>query len=102
MHLSPDNEVESVCFTKSFRDILLRAMENNEDDQDFQLGEATESLSPQYGTLEERKFEDIGELVQQEPEAPAVEQKSLPKGLKYEYLGNNKTYLVIVSNDLIK
>ncbi|XP_072150863.1 uncharacterized protein [Setaria viridis] len=101
LHLSPDNkEVESICFDENFRDPLLRAMENNVDGQDSELGEATDALSPQYRTLEEGNFEDIGELVQQEPEAPDVEQKPFPEGLKYEYLGNNKTYPVIVSNEL--
>ncbi|KAK8450614.1 hypothetical protein SEVIR_6G058250v4 [Setaria viridis] len=45
--LSPDNEeVESVHFTENFREPLLRVMENNEDGQDDELGEAMEVLSP--------------------------------------------------------
>jgi hypothetical protein len=31
---------------------------------------------------------------------PEVELKPLPKGLKYEFLGPDKTYLVIVSDEL--
>jgi hypothetical protein len=31
---------------------------------------------------------------------PEVDLKPLPKGLKYEFLGPNKTYPVIVSNEL--
>jgi hypothetical protein len=36
----------------------------------------------------------------EEPEAPDVELKPLPKGLKYEFLGDNKTYPMIVSDEL--
>ena len=47
----------------------------------------TLKLKPQHGNLEEEKFEDIGELDQEEDGAPDVEMKPLPKGLKYEFLG---------------
>ena len=57
-------------------------------------------LKPQHGNLEEEKFEDIGELDQEEDGAPDVEMKLLPKGLKYEFLGDGKTFPVIVSDEL--
>jgi hypothetical protein len=97
-----DEEVESLCFVENFRDPLQRAMENDviHNDQDEELVEATEGLTTQYGSVEEEKFEDIGDLQQEEPEAPEVELKPLPKGLKYEFLGANKTYPVIVSDEL--
>ena len=57
-------------------------------------------LKPQHGNLEEEKFEDIGELDQEEDGAPDVEMKPLPKGLKYEFLGDGKTFPVIVSDEL--
>jgi hypothetical protein len=50
--------------------------------------------------VEEEKFEDIGEIKPEEPQVPEVDLKRLPKGLKYEFLGPDKTYLVIVSDKL--
>jgi hypothetical protein len=50
--------------------------------------------------VEEEKFEDIGEIKPEEPQVREVDLKPLPKGLKYEFLGLEKTYLVIVSNEL--
>ncbi|GJM99668.1 hypothetical protein PR202_ga16789 [Eleusine coracana subsp. coracana] len=45
-------------------------------------------------------FEPLGEL--DPDEAAEVEQKKLPKELRYEYLGKNRTYPVIVNNALTK
>jgi len=98
-----DNEgVESICFIDSFRDPLQRALENGDarDDQDRELVETMEELKPQHRNLEEEKFEDIGELDQEEDGAPDVEMKPLPKGLKYEFLGDGKTFPVIISDKL--
>jgi hypothetical protein len=39
-------------------------------------------------------------LKQEEPEMPDIELKPLPKGWKYEFLGADKTYPVIVSDEL--
>jgi hypothetical protein len=50
--------------------------------------------------VEEEKFEDIGEIKPEEPQVPEVDLKPLHKGLKYEFLGPDKTYPVIVSNEL--
>jgi hypothetical protein len=50
--------------------------------------------------VEEEKFEDIGEIKPEEPQVPEVDIKPLPKGLKYEFLGPDKTYPVIVSDEL--
>jgi hypothetical protein len=50
--------------------------------------------------VEEGKFEDIGEIKPDEPQAPEVDLKPLPKGLKYEFFGPDKTYPVIVSDEL--
>ena len=87
-----DNEgVESIRFIDSFRDPLQRALENG-DAQDGELVETMEELKPQHGNLEEEKFEDIGELDQEEDGAPDVEMKLLPEGLKYEFLGDGKTF----------
>ena len=58
--------------------------------------ETMEELKPQHRNLEEEKFEDIGELEQEEDGAPDVEMKPLPKGLKYEFLGDGKTFPVII------
>ncbi|GJN20582.1 hypothetical protein PR202_gb07974 [Eleusine coracana subsp. coracana] len=50
------------------------------------------------GVLDARKA--LGEL---DPDgAPEVEQKELLKELRYEYLGRNRTYLVILNNALMK
>ena len=63
--------------------------------------EATEELKEKYGHVGEEKFEDIGDLDQQlEDDAPDVELKPLPGGLQYEFLGDNKTFPMIVSNEL--
>jgi hypothetical protein len=74
-------------------------MENDAmyDDQDKELAEATEGLKAQDGSLDEDNYEDIGDFQQHEPEDPDIELKPLPKGLKYEFLGANKTYPVWAS-----
>jgi hypothetical protein len=94
-------EVESFCFVETLRDSLQRAMENQvNDQQDEELEEATKGLEPRDGSVEEEKFEDIGEMKPEEPQVPEVDHKSLPKRLKYEFLDPDKTYPVIVSNEL--
>jgi hypothetical protein len=76
-------------------------MENQiNDQQDRELEEATKGLEPQDGSVEEEKFEDIGEIKPEEPQVPKVELKPLPKGLKYEFLGPDKTYPIIESDEL--
>jgi hypothetical protein len=50
--------------------------------------------------VEEEKFEDIGEIKPEEPQVPEVDLKPLPKGLKYEFLGPDNAYPVIVSDEL--
>jgi hypothetical protein len=101
--LPVDNEeVEDLCFVDTFRDPLQRAMENNAMyvDQDKELAEAIERLKAQDESLDEENYEDIGDLQQQEPEMPDIELKPLHKVLKYEFLGADKTYPVIVSDEL--
>jgi hypothetical protein len=96
-----DEEVESLHFVETFRDPLQRAMESETNNKlDEELIEATKGLEPQDGSLEEDKFEDIGEIKREEPQVPEVDLKPLPKGLKYEFLGPDKTYPVIVSDKL--
>jgi hypothetical protein len=93
-------EVDSLCFVETLRD-PLQAMENQiNDQQDEELEEATKGLEPHDGSVEEEKFEDIGEIKPEEPQVPKVDLKPLPKGLKYEILGPVKTYPVIVSDEL--
>jgi hypothetical protein len=76
-------------------------MENQvNDQQDEELYEAMKGLEPQDGSVEEEKFEDLGEIKPEEPQVPEVDLKPLPKGLKYKFLGLDKTYLVIVSDEL--
>jgi hypothetical protein len=61
-------------------------MENQvNDQQDEELEEATKGLEPQDGSMEEEKFEDIGEIKHEEPQVAEVDLKPLPKGLKYEF-----------------
>jgi hypothetical protein len=100
----PEDEVEEVdrlCFVETLRDPLQRAMENQvSDQQDEKLEEATNGLEPQDESAEEEQFEDIGEIKLEEPQVPEVDLKPLPKGLKYEFLGPDKTYPVIVSDEL--
>jgi hypothetical protein len=94
-------EVDSLCFVETLRDPLQRAMENQvNDQQDEELEEATKELEPQDGSVEEERFEDIGEIKPEEPQVPEVDLKPLPKGLKYEFLDPDKTYPVIVSDEL--
>jgi hypothetical protein len=63
-----DEEVESLHFVETFRDSLQRAMENEINNElDEELIEATKGLEPQDGSLEEDKFEDIGEIKHEEP-----------------------------------
>jgi hypothetical protein len=93
-------EVGSLCFVETLRDPLQRVMENQDDQQDEELEEGTKGLEPQDGSVEGEKFEDIGEINLEEPQVPEVDFKPLPKGLKYEFFGPDKTYPVIVSNEL--
>jgi hypothetical protein len=94
-------EVDSLCFVETLRDPLQRAMENQANDQqDEELEEETKGLEPQDGSMEEEKFVDIGEIKPEEPQVPEVDLKPLPKGLKYEFLGPDKTYPVVVSDEL--
>jgi hypothetical protein len=85
----PKDEVEevgSLCFVETLRDPLQQAMENQANDQqDEELGEAMKGLEPQDGSMEEEKFEDIGEIKPEESQVPDVDLKPLPKGLKYEF-----------------
>jgi hypothetical protein len=76
-------------------------MENESNNElDGELAEATKGLEPQDGSLEEDKFEGIREIKHEETQVPEVDLKPLPKGLKYEFLGPDKTYPVIVSDEL--
>jgi hypothetical protein len=76
-------------------------MENRvNDQQDEELEKATKGLQPQDGSVEEVKFEDIGEIKPEEPQVTEVDLEPLPKGLKYECLGPDKSYPVIVSDEL--
>jgi hypothetical protein len=94
-------EIDRICFVETLRDPLQRAMENQiSNQQDEELEEATKGLEPHDGSVEEGKFEDIGEIKPEEPQAPEVDLKRLPKGLKYEYLGPDKTYPDIMSDEL--
>jgi hypothetical protein len=94
-------EVDSVGFVETLRDPLQRAMENQANDQqEEELEDATKGLEPQDGSVEEEKFEDIGEIKLEEPQMPEVDLKPLHKGLKYEFLSPDKTYPVIVSDEL--
>jgi hypothetical protein len=57
------DEVDSLCFVETLGDPLQRAMENQINyQQDEELEEATKGLEPQDGSVEEEKFEDIGEI----------------------------------------
>jgi hypothetical protein len=94
-------EVDSLCFVETLRDPLQRAMENQVNDrQGEELEDATKGLEPQDGSVEEEKFEDIGEIKPEEPQVPKVDLKPLTKGLKYKFLGPDKTYPVIVNDEL--
>jgi hypothetical protein len=96
-----EEEVGSLCFVETLRDPLQRAMENQSNDQqDEELEEATKGLEPQDGSVEEENIKDIGDTKPEEPQVPEVDLKPLPKGLKYEFLGLDKTYPVIVSDEL--
>jgi hypothetical protein len=50
--------------------------------------------------VEEEKIEDIGEIEPEEPQVPDVHLKPLPKSLKYKFLSPDKTYPVIMSDEL--
>jgi hypothetical protein len=94
-------EVDSLCFIETLRDRLQRAMENQVNyQQDEELEEATKGLEPQDGSVEEEKLEDIEEIKPEEPQVPEVDLKPLPKGLKYKFFGPDKTYPIIVSDEL--
>jgi hypothetical protein len=96
-----NKEVEDHCFVDTFKDPLQRAMENDAmyDDHDKEQAEAIKGLKAQDESLNEENYEDIGDFKQQEPKMLDIELKALPKGLKYDFLGANKTYSVIVSDE---
>jgi hypothetical protein len=48
----------------------------------------------------EEKFEDIRDTRPEEPQVPEVDLKPLPKGLKYKFLGPDKTYPIIASDEM--
>jgi hypothetical protein len=55
-------EVDSLCFVETLTDPLQRAMENQvNDQQDEELEDTTKGLEPQDGSVEEERFEDIGD-----------------------------------------
>jgi hypothetical protein len=94
-------EIDSLCLVETLRDPLQRAMENQiSNQQGEELEEATKGLEPRDGSKEEGKFEDIGEIKPEETQASEVDLKPLPEGLKYEFLGPDKTYPIIVSYKL--
>jgi hypothetical protein len=94
-------EVGSLCFVETLRDPLQRAMENQSNDQqDEELEKATKGLEPQDGSMEEEKFEDTGDTKPEELQVLKVDLKPLPEGFKYEFLGLDKTYPVIMSDEL--
>jgi hypothetical protein len=73
-------EVDSLCFVETLRDPLQRAMENQiSNQQDEELEEATKGLEPHDGSVEEEKFEDIGEIKPEEPQVPEVALNLCPK-----------------------
>jgi hypothetical protein len=47
-----------------------------------------------------KKNSKTGDTKPEEPQVREVDLKPLPKGLKYEFLGLDKTYPVIVSDEL--
>jgi hypothetical protein len=96
-----EEQVGSFCYVETFRDPLQRVIENPSNaQQDEELEEATKGVEPQDGSVEEEKFEDIGDTKPEEPQVHELDLKPLPKGLEYEFLGPDKTYPVIVSNEL--
>jgi hypothetical protein len=95
------DEVDSLCFVETLRDPLQRAMQNQiNGQQDEDLEEATKGLERHDGSVEEERFEYTGDIKPEEPPVPEVDLKPLPKVLKYEFLGPDKTYPVIVSDEL--
>jgi hypothetical protein len=79
-------EIDSLCFVESLRDPLQIAMENQiSNQQDEELEEAKKGLEPHDGSMEEGKFEDIGEIKPLKPQAPEVDLKPLPKGLSMNF-----------------
>jgi hypothetical protein len=72
-------------------------MENQvNDQQDEELDEATKGLEPQDGSVEEEKFEDLGEIKPEEPQVTEVDLKPLLKRLKYDFLGLDNEKLLIL------
>jgi hypothetical protein len=96
-----EEEVGSLCLIETLRDPLQRTMENQSNDQqDKKLEEETKGLEPQDGSVEAEKFKDIRDTRPEKPQVPEVDLKHFPKGLKYEFLGLDKTYPVIMSDEL--
>jgi hypothetical protein len=76
-------------------------MENQSNDQqDEELKEAMKGLEPKDGSVEEEYFKYIKDIKPEDPQVPEVDLKPLPKGLKYQFLGPDKTYSVIVNDEL--
>jgi hypothetical protein len=76
-------DVDSLYVIETLRDPLQRAMENQANDQqDEEQEETTKGLEPQDGSMEEEKFEDIGEIKPEEPLVPDVDLKPFAQRIK--------------------
>jgi len=100
INLTPDiEEIESINYINAFREPLNLVLEGEE--EGFFSEEttiATNQLEQNKEETQDTPVEPLGDLNHQE--APDVELKPLLEGLKYAFLGEDKTYPVIVSNEL--
>src|SRR5215813_14921610 len=65
---------------------------------DFSLFDSSHKLKDDG---KEQNFEELGTLEEEnQEEAPKLELKTLPEGLKYAFLGDRQTYPVVISSSL--
>ena len=89
------SELSDVC--------LVNSIESNKQlELDISnINSLLDSVQTSQNYDDEPKFEEFGSIEKiEQPEAPKLELKHLPKGLKYTFLGEEQTYPVVISSTL--
>lgn len=89
-----------ICFNRLLGDPLERCLILDESEDYACFLEAQPYIQPQKANIEELRPENI--FITMEKKVPQVELKLLPPLLKYEFLGSNSTYPMIINANLSK
>ena len=89
------SELSNVC--------LVNSIESNKQlELDISnINSLLDSMQTSQNYDDEQKFKELGSIEKTEQqEAPKMELKPLPEGLKYAFLGEEQTYPVVISSTL--